>query len=1014
MPLTKNILSEDLQEVQKEISKLYKELISPDIDIQNNVALSVIVGDVADAVHTANINKSSSRGEEFFNNTALGRSMRDFAQKEGDYLSKAEKFAKSLVSHPFVPAFTAHPTNPKSPEADKLIVDIYDLIMAMRNVIAVDGVDPDRVAKKKTVALQKADIISKERNIDLRDEKDPEKLLTSLMTKFSQEPLQRENKLTVAEEVQRNLDIFKIVFKEFNKKKHQLLEQYYDVNDVKNDDQKAEIAKVLIPAIMKQFQETHFWSGSDADGNDKITAQTMLDAVKSHQIFLDELYKEEVDEVIKHFSNNAEVTQDLNSIKGLIGYVESLEGSGELVRREDNINIIDAIDQLMLKAENENNITLTPNDLVVLEDLKDSFDCFGFIGPKMDVRQSSFRNVTAMEQILDFLRSQNIADPTKFGWVNDFKDDYSKLSSQDQKRFCNQLEKSEDFVSLFNQGNLENKLKSLEKITNHARDKAKKRVEEAVEGSDAQKEAQIALQSANVAEQELGRMIAGKSYPETFHRYIISDNKGINSWHEVRGLEGVATMILGSESKSKESLLSIYPLCERRKDIDNLPKMVNSLLSDPESAAALNGNLNLFIGYSDSEKRAGIFALSLMQKRVYETYKIIEKYNEEHPDSKIEINIFHGQGNDFLRGGKKNFGRTTDQGQGAADLALKQRWKARFNEVAGVEDNFILQMKQWDELGEDLMRKAELITESSAQAFEDFVRHAEKGEAKDNGDYLAEFLQASTLAGPLSQTNKSSRKKDKGINPSEKVLNLDSERAIGLATTFSSSGIHSNVFKGMSINLDAYKQVLPDLFKNLTVMQDIVYKTLYSLAITDFSRAEKISVINGKDLNSEILKDLKDSSFAALKNIMSFLPMDEDMRKAKIANIQDMKSQGQSIQNVTMNVMADLQKDYSVVGELLSAAKGHHENYHTVIKPILDQYKSADSEGQKKLDSDLAVEFRQEMRVPRVIDELTTRTPILNSVLDVPSASPSNKTTENFVQSTTTQENGNNDNSYTV
>lgn len=290
-------------------------------------------------------------------------------------------------------------------------------------------------------------------------------------------------------------------------------------------------------------------------------------------------------------------------------------------------------------------------------------------------------------------------------------------------------------------------------------------------------------------------------------------------------------------------------------------------------------------------------------------------------------------------------------------------------------------MQQWDRLSPKQRALISGIVERSTTEFEEFVSHGEGAQkGQKHGDRLAEFLLDVSMSEALSETNQSSRKKSKGAGEKAE-LNLDSERAIGLATRFSACGIHANVYYGMAQELPIEGKDCPELFEKLTVVQDMVYKTLYALAITDFSRAEKIARINGKEMAPEMVKELRDSAFEALENVVKFLPLEEGRSIEVLTRIHADRTGGDSfpVSQVARNVMCML-PEFPVVKKLFASAQDNEQNYQKVIHAKLDEYRGADAEKRKQLDSDLAVLFREEMRIPHEINSLTSKTPITEKV----------------------------------
>jgi phosphoenolpyruvate carboxylase len=948
MPFSDDILSLNPQTVDEEIVNFFRDAVGAAGSA--NPAAEALMHRIGNYVYIANRNKHKKRE----GSDRLAQVITEVSAQEKDNIAKAQDLAARLQEHVFTPAYTAHPTNPKSVETDDRLVDIYNLIMLMRNEKAAGVREPAKDEEKtatirgKLIALVEASqkFLANADTAQLLEF--AEEQLKEQMRKFAQMKLQPDVKMTVPQEVDRNLKIFGTAFREFNKEKRRVIARFCEENGIVDEVGKAKIATILTPAIARQFQEIHFWSASDADGNKEVTAQTMSDAVLSHQKYLDNLYKDEIAKLQIMFADNPFVLERLDAILGIVRAEDQAEAAGDIMTARSSAAVVKTIDGI-IKAMEEKSASsvrrgsLAPDQKEALQNLRDNFECFGFVGPKMDVRQSSVRNETSMQQMLEFLRKERAAKNDRAAGIEHFEGNY-KDEGFNRKAFGNYLRDPRVMDLL---------LEKLETL-------------------------------GDVATAEIKRMIVAKQHPEIFHRYIISDNKGIGSWDEVRTLELIANRQVNPKARPDfdPNPLTVYPLCETSQDIVALPEMIRKILSDEESVKTLNGKLHLFLGYSDAEKRGGIAALMLMQLKAKEALEIINAYNAAHPGATLEVAVFQAEGNDLIRGGPKPAKYTTEQGQGATDHLFKQYFKARERDAAGSPDDFEMQIEQLKKMEREqpaLYALLGVITTQSVAQFEAFVTHGKDGEEKQHGDKLAAFLTSISMGDALAETNKSSRMKAKAPKGVVAVaaLDLDAERAIGLATRFSGCGMQANVWQGMAGKFPQ-DDLLPELFERATVVQDMVYKSLYAVALCDPKRALKIAAINGAEIDRQMMRELNNSAFDALENIVNYLPMVDERQKAEIlAFISDTRDdKSMPVSAVAKMVMAQVSNEFPVVQELLDNVRDHEEHCKKPIHGILDEYKGADAARRKDLDSTLAVFFREEMRVPEVICNLTTRTPV--------------------------------------
>lgn len=273
MPISQDILSLDPIKVSAAILKIYDEN-----DSARNPVARALMHRMVNYIVTANENKEAKKAPALFLEFEGAIAMEeessydhtDTAETELDVVKRAELLAKKLEENVFKPALTAHPTNPKSLETDELLVDIYDLLMLLRNEMAAGVRSYEVQERKNKIIAEKLEKLStkkssltppakkegqsqKERLLEVA-----ESYLSQCCSELSQMPLVPESKLTVEQEVDRNLQIFGRFFGEFNKFKHRIIDQFCERYDVKDKERIAEITKILTPAIARQFQQIHF------------------------------------------------------------------------------------------------------------------------------------------------------------------------------------------------------------------------------------------------------------------------------------------------------------------------------------------------------------------------------------------------------------------------------------------------------------------------------------------------------------------------------------------------------------------------------------------------------------------------------------------------------------------------------------------------------------------------------------------------------------------------------------
>jgi len=126
--------------------------------------------------------------------------------------------------------------------------------------------------------------------------------------------------------------------------------------------------------------------------------------------------------------------------------------------------------------------------------------------------------------------------------------------------------------------------------------------------------------------------------PETLGAYVISQAQTAS--------DVLAVMVLQKQfGMVKDRLIRVVPLFETLNDLNNAPKVLDSLLSMPTYVGAVRGKQEVMVGYSDSAKDAGRLAAS------WALYQSQEKMSQVASKHNIELTFFHGKGGTVGRGG---------------------------------------------------------------------------------------------------------------------------------------------------------------------------------------------------------------------------------------------------------------------------------------------------------------------------------------------------------------------------
>lgn len=120
-------------------------------------------------------------------------------------------------------------------------------------------------------------------------------------------------------------------------------------------------------------------------------------------------------------------------------------------------------------------------------------------------------------------------------------------------------------------------------------------------------------------------------------RYVVSFTSAASDLLEVLFLIRAAGMSPGE--------LRPVPLLEQLEDLDRAGDIANTMLDLPPLRAALGGELEVMIGYSDAGKQIGYLASSVVLRRAQRTLARVAK------NRGVTLTIFHGRGGTIGRGG---------------------------------------------------------------------------------------------------------------------------------------------------------------------------------------------------------------------------------------------------------------------------------------------------------------------------------------------------------------------------
>jgi phosphoenolpyruvate carboxylase len=127
------------------------------------------------------------------------------------------------------------------------------------------------------------------------------------------------------------------------------------------------------------------------------------------------------------------------------------------------------------------------------------------------------------------------------------------------------------------------------------------------------------------------------SGPEACERYVVSFTRSASDLLEV--------LFLARSARLAPDEIRPIPLLEQLEDLERAAPLAESLLSSPPIRAAIRGELEVMVGYSDSSKQAGYYASTVAVTRAQEDLAQVTAARD------VVLTIFHGRGGAIGRGG---------------------------------------------------------------------------------------------------------------------------------------------------------------------------------------------------------------------------------------------------------------------------------------------------------------------------------------------------------------------------
>jgi hypothetical protein len=586
--------------------------------------------------------------------------------------------------------------------------------------------------------------------------------------------------LTPEEEIDRQdtlyLDMMES-WSSFNKKN---IEEF-----AKNHQQKKEAVQEFLTRINKfSYSNVSSWAVADVDGNKKRTRKTMEHMESSLQLAIVERYMQHLAPLMTSYPSLESSYHYLQRCKQAItdNILFNLEGS-ETAKNK-------LIEQLTKVIHTPN---IAPEDKKQLNQLKDLIDLVGFRGDlKQFVRQSSKSNKEAFNDMGILLAKTHVEFEEL---LNDKR--YADLSPAQKAKFHHLLRTNSKFIRTL-------------------------------------KEKQSQLSLDTIRELEILSFVL--EYQDQFS-YILSDTENYLSLNEVIILFGISAYFKGKlyVDDIRKPPVNLIPLCETPEDLENLPNILDEMLSNPYLKQVIvdKGEIVYVAGPSDLGKEGGLFAhinLIEAEKKAQDTLIAHQKKDSVLQD--VQLRVLYGLGGDFHRRISQASYQlfATFQGSDGCKLGSFDAFESYVERVTGqASENSFRALE---------LRLLEGARPQEYQTLKDMIEQCIRSYQKftQNEASKALFRQLSIPHALGILTNTSSRGESKSSAPKD----ILKSRAIGLANYDISTLFMTRIFMsadGLVDLTESQKQQFISLYRYSTTVQELVQKILFAISVSQENRA---------------------------------------------------------------------------------------------------------------------------------------------------------------------------------
>ncbi len=557
------------------------------------------------------------------------------------------------------------------------------------------------------------------------------------------------------------------------------------------------ISGYLKPSVMESFRQVFSWCMADFDGNRNRTRETLESTVPSQQDAILALYLSKLNLILsklnveQHLFERSVLSDMRADFERCVEAVNAgiwfdLEGSRQLKGRVLS-KLSKVVDSFKTGNASDKNLARS------VSSLHDLIDLAGFFGGlKEYTRQTTQLNQRVLNELCSLLVDE-------FREIKLFMNGrtYEALLPNERQKVLMELSKNPRYF---------------EELKKHADSFGEE------------------------TQQELARLSFILEHRDIFPSYIFSDTEGKTNLDEVLLLFHFASYLSGGLRIGKIRQYPVNPLilCETPKDMHNFLKTLSDIFGD----SALRDRMaqSYFFSYvggpSDLGKKGGILVYVALLRALLDASETLEAHQKLYEKLvSVNLRVLNGFGGDMKRRhGSAALERHSTQQNFDAFLNLGATWGylGYLHGAMGHESESYFRAQELNQLKRhhpEVAHALELIELHGVKKYEAFIS------SKFNKALLS-YLTSFELEKAMNVSSRAGSKAD--------LADPTNVRAIGVVNLYLLTGIQWDIFMSLEGILDLAPDVLVHLnclFDELTVIKDIVYKTLFSIAVSDFEDA---------------------------------------------------------------------------------------------------------------------------------------------------------------------------------